>query len=318
MREAHIAEATAAKGKTPRCTVAICTYRRYALLAEAIDSVLEDRDASNDPDCRIMVVDNSPDAAEAHAFADTYTRSETAGLAFTHLGTPGLANARNFALTHCDTEILAFIDDDARVRPGWIDAMLEGFDRFGPGTAVVGGRVVPRWGVPRPSWLHDDMLVSLSLVDWGGDLRLAGLDEWFAGTNIAFRTHHLRGAALFRTDLGRSGGHTLLGNEEIDVMRSLHAAGLRPVYQPRAEVEHLIPASRLTQSWFRRRYVWQAVSDALMSPELLARERDHGLNRVPEAARRALLDNADTTVGFRDRILGLHFLVRVALAPEDE
>ena len=36
------------------------------------------------------------------------------------------------------------------------------------------------------------------------------------------------------------------------------------VYAPKAVVDHLVPAERLTQTWFRRRTAWQAVSDYLL------------------------------------------------------
>jgi len=39
------------------------------------------------------------------------------------------------------------------------------------------------------------------------------------------------------------------------------------IYAPKALVEHVIPSERLTQSWFRRRAAWQAVSDLLSELE---------------------------------------------------
>jgi hypothetical protein len=44
------------------------------------------------------------------------------------------------------------------------------------------------------------------------------------------------------------------------------AKGSRLIYAPEAIVEHLVPAERLNQSWFRRRAAWQAVSDYLLDP----------------------------------------------------
>jgi hypothetical protein len=44
------------------------------------------------------------------------------------------------------------------------------------------------------------------------------------------------------------------------------AKAARLIYAPDAMVDHLVPEERLTQSWFRRRAAWQAVSDYLADP----------------------------------------------------
>jgi hypothetical protein len=36
------------------------------------------------------------------------------------------------------------------------------------------------------------------------------------------------------------------------------------LYVPAIAIDHLVPASRLTQKWFLRRFFWQGVSDAVM------------------------------------------------------
>ena len=58
-----------------------------------------------------------------------------------------------------------------------------------------------------------------------------------------------------------------MSNDETEVIGKIAAKGGRLIYAPDAAVEHLVPAERLTQSWFRRRAVWQAVSDYMLDPE---------------------------------------------------
>jgi hypothetical protein len=57
-----------------------------------------------------------------------------------------------------------------------------------------------------------------------------------------------------------------LSNDETEVLERIQAAGHGLVYVPDATVEHLVAAERLTQPWFRRRVVWQAVSEYLQNP----------------------------------------------------
>jgi len=248
----------------PRITAAICTYDRYDLLAKAIASLREQTLAEGD--FEILVIDNSPDRARSEVASQDYLLMPNLRWAIEK--TPGLSNARNVATKLAQAPIIAFLDDDAIAAPGWLEALLATFEEFGAGARVVGGRIDPIWGAPRPAWLPDSLLGFVSVVDWGGSARFAGEREWVAGANIAFRVDALTEAGGFPVHLGRKhGGQALLSNDESDVIERMSAKGARLIYAPDAIVEHLVPADRLTQSWFRRRAAWQAVSDYLMDSE---------------------------------------------------
>jgi glycosyltransferase involved in cell wall biosynthesis len=248
----------------PRITAAICTYDRYDLLPKAIASLREQSLA--DGDFEIQVIDNSPDHARSKAFSEDYLR--VPNLRWTVEKTPGLSNARNVATRLAQAPIIAFMDDDAIASPNWLEALLAAFKEFGTAARVIGGRVDPIWGAKRPAWLPDSLLGYVSVVDWGGAARFAAKGEWVAGTNIAFRVDALKAAGGFPVHLGRKrGGQVLLSNDESDVIEKMTASGARLVYAPDAAVRHLVPADRLTQTWFRRRAAWQAASDYLMDTE---------------------------------------------------
>jgi len=248
----------------PRISVAICTHNRYDLVSKAVASA-----AAQDlpPDqFHILVIDNSPDTERAAAFGSRFEGIEN--LSYVHETTPGLSNARNLAAVTCGTEFISFLDDDAIASPQWLREVLHAFDAFGDSAAIVGGRVLPIWGAPRPPWLHDKMLGSVSVVDWGGDLRLAEAGEWFCGANISFRTSAILDCGGFATNLGRKGsGSALLSNEEIKLVAEIKARGGLMIYAPLAVVDHLVEPKRLTHSWFRKRMAWQATSDFLMDPD---------------------------------------------------
>jgi len=254
----------------PAITVVICTHNRYDVLAKAITSAAE-QDISPER-YRILVIDNSPDAERAKAFSSRFRG--TPHFSYLHETTPGLSNARNLAARECGTEFIAFLDDDAVASRSWLGSILQAFESFGDQAMIVGGRVLPIWGAPRPPWLHDNMLGSLSVVDWGGDLRRASEGEWFCGANISFRTKAILDCGGFATNLGRKGsGAALLSNEEIQLVARVRARGGLMIYAPLALVDHLIDAGRLTHSWFRKRMAWQATSDFLMDPDQFA---NHG------------------------------------------
>ncbi len=246
-----------------RIAVSICTYDRYDVLPKAIESVTQQSlDASA---YRILVVDNSPDHERARAFGKRF--SSIPNLTYLVEETPGLSNARNKSAQACGTELIAFMDDDAIASRTWLEETVRAFDLFGPQTAVVGGKVDPIWGAPRPPWLHESMLGNVSVVNWGGETRVAGPEEWFAGTNISFRTAAISDHGGFATNLGRIGsGASLLSNEELHLLELIRASGGKLVYAPAAVVDHLVEPRRLTRAWFRKRAAWQAVSDYMMAP----------------------------------------------------
>jgi glycosyltransferase involved in cell wall biosynthesis len=240
----------------------VCTYERYDLLEHAL-STLKQQTLSADK-YFIFVIDNSRDAKRARSYLEKYDKVDNIRYIFT--GTSGLSNARNIAAHECQTEFVAYMDDDALANSDWLENLLHAFDKFGVTAGAVGGPVLPIWQSQRPSWLPDELLGYFTVVDWGGALRSTAEHEWLAGANMAFRTQALLQAGAFSIGLGRNGtGGALLSNEELELQSKLRAAGLSVVWAPGAKVRHLVHHERLHQDWLRKRCAWQAVSDFMGS-----------------------------------------------------
>ena len=256
--------ATNACDRAPRLSVAVCTYNRYDVLPDAIDSLLKQ-------DCEpgfldIIVIDNSPDQVAAGTFSKRYGSEPR--IRYILEPVPGLSNARNLAASLARADLIAFIDDDAIAAPDWAARIVQAFETAGKRAAVVGGRVLPRWVSLRPTWLNDDLLKYLTIVDWGGRCRELPAHQWLAGCNVAFDKKALAAVGGFSPALGRVGsGLSLLSNDETDVMHKIRATGRVLLYCPDALVEHVIDPARLTHNWFRRRAAWQAVSEFIKDPE---------------------------------------------------
>ena len=248
----------------PRLSVAVCTYNRHDVLPGAIDSLLKQ---DCEPDfLDIIVIDNSPDQLAAEQFSQRYASEPRIRYVLERV--PGLSNARNRATALARADLIAFVDDDAIAAPNWSTRIVQAFDAAGGRAAVIGGRVLPRWVGSKPSWLGDDLLKYLTIIDWGGRFRELPPHQWLAGCNIAFDKNALVAVGGFSRALGRIGsGLSLLSNDETDVMEKINATGRVSMYCPDAVVEHIIDPTRLTQSWFRRRAAWQAVSEFIKDPE---------------------------------------------------
>jgi glycosyltransferase involved in cell wall biosynthesis len=177
----------------------------------------------------------------------------------------GLNAARNFGLSHVAGEIVAFLDDDTIVSPGWAMALDRGFAETG--CDAIGGRVVLGFegGLEPPRWLTEQRLLYLSRYDLGDSPRPILATPFPVGANFAVARARLEALGGFREGLDRVGGE-LISNGEWELLRRLVGDGGTVLYWPAAEVCHRVPAERLTKEWFRRRARAQGTSDVLTDP----------------------------------------------------
>jgi glucosyl-dolichyl phosphate glucuronosyltransferase len=223
--------------------VAVCTNRSPADVAEALAALSE-----NAPPERIVVVTSglaSRQVAAHRAVAPGPVIEEPR---------PGLSLARNRALAWAPAGgAIAFVDDDAVVDPGWWDALMRRWAATGDEVAVIGGPIRPRWAAPRPDWVSDPILATLTLLDLGPDERLLDTEVTTVfGANVSFAVDPLRAAGGFDPAYGHSGGRVFF-SEEDEAQRALARAGYSVLYAPELGVQHVIPPERLTRRSFARR-----------------------------------------------------------------
>jgi hypothetical protein len=225
----------------------VCTNRAPEAVAEALAAL--DAEA---PDAPRALVTSGLDtgAVEAH---------RVAAPGWEILAEPrvGLSRARNRALAWAgaDDEVLAFVDDDAVVDPGWLGQLAARWDEAPSEVAVIGGTIRPRFDVEPPPWISDPILPALTVLVRGPEVR--DIDphvESVFGANVSFRVGPLRRVGGFDPALGHSGGRVFFAEED-EAQRALVRLGYRVRYIPDAGVDHVIPASRLTKrSFVERRY----------------------------------------------------------------
>jgi glycosyltransferase involved in cell wall biosynthesis len=134
--------------------VCICTHDRPDGLRALLDALDRQRFIEL-PESRInvIVVDNSA-AATARQTCAVYAASGRFPVTFVHEPRRGVAFARNAAIVaalDCGMSHLAFIDDDERPHPTWLQALARRLQRTGAAAAV--GPVYPIFEVPPPRWL---------------------------------------------------------------------------------------------------------------------------------------------------------------------
>jgi glycosyltransferase involved in cell wall biosynthesis len=245
--------------QNPKVSVVICTRNRAELLRKAIESVVS-QDFPH-ADYEILVVDNGSTDETPEVVKEFHDR---APIWYVREQRIGLCIARNTGWRAAAGHYIAFLDDDAVARPGWLRAISEAF-QDGLEIGVVGGRVYPIWEVDPPSWLADDVARVLTIIDWGPNNKIITdlQHEWVAGANMAIPKTVLSEVGGFHPSLDRV-GNNLLSSGDVFLQKQILRNGLFCRYVPKIAVDHQVPASRLNQRWFKERFFWQGVSEAII------------------------------------------------------
>jgi len=222
--------------------VAVCSNRRPDEVAQCLDAL-----SLQGGGLGAMLVCSALDEDEADAHAAA-ARAEVPGIEVLREPRPGLSHARNRALAACeDDDLLAFVDDDALVGPGWLSNLVRAWAAAPPRVACIGGPVRPRFAGRRPEWLTDPMLTALSMLDHGPEaLDLDPFVRTVYGANISFRCGPLRAVGGFDPAFGHRGTR-LRFSEEDEAQRALARAGHGVRYAPDVFVWHVVPESRVTR-----------------------------------------------------------------------
>ena len=179
---------------------------------------------------------------------------------------PGLNPARTRAVAESTGEVCALLDDDVWLTEGWLEGLIEAYDRHG--ADLVGGRIDLWWeAVPRPDWLPKMADSLLSGNDLGDEVQVLSGSTGMVGANFSFRRAVYDHIGGFRPGLDRVGTQ-LLGGGETDFAQRALAAGFRAVYSPAARLKHWVAPERLTAAYLTGVARGNGTSRVLMKPAL--------------------------------------------------
>ncbi|SHG20608.1 Glycosyltransferase, GT2 family [Desulfacinum infernum DSM 9756] len=240
-------------------TVAICTHNRLDLLRRTIASI---HAAQRPAGCRgeILVVANAcSDGTEQWLTDMAVNGAGPHGWSFRHVREPALgkAHALNRLRTLETAELIAFVDDDHRVDPGYLRSLVEAAERH-PESGLFCGRILPDWDGREPAWVHDTgpyRLYPLPVprFDLGDEERPLGVDgPCPGGGNLAVRREVLRRVGPFRSDFGPV-GHNLGGAEDIEWVRRALAQGERLQYVPGMVQYHYVDPDRFRLAYLMKK-----------------------------------------------------------------
>lgn len=264
-------------------TVLICTYNRAAFLGETLDSLARSRVVGLR--WNVLVVDNNS-TDDTRAVVAARIDGFPAPLEYLFEPRQGKSHALNTGLRATTAAFVVFTDDDVRVSKGWVDASCRAM-MANDAIDYTGGPVWPIWEQPCPSWLdqkRSDLWGTIAILDYGSEpFVFEERRRVPLGANMAVRRTLFDCVGGFDPELGRR-GNSLLGQEQAEFFCRSRAAGARGWYEPAMALEHHVPASRLTQDYFRRWWFWKGVSKARLERRHPITEMGIDLRTAPAIA----------------------------------
>jgi glycosyltransferase involved in cell wall biosynthesis len=244
-----------------KITVIICTFNRCESLTKALNSVA----ASVLPEpvsWEVLVVDNNSSDQTPTVVREFCNRHPER---FRYLFEPqqGKSYALNAGIREARGDVLAFADDDAVVGPDWLWSLTSSL--HSGEWAGAGGRIIPVWTKPRPSWLStDDPHTMGPFVAFDQGTESGQLNRPPYGANMAFRKEMFEKYGGFLTELGPRPGSEIKG-EDIEFGKRLLSGGERLRYEPCAVVLHPVPECRMKRKYVLRWWFWYGRAEVLQS-----------------------------------------------------
>lgn len=265
-------------------SVVICAYteKRWDTLVAAVESIQRQRAL---PGEIIVVIDhNQRLLARVHA-------QLTQVVVVDSKGPQGLSGARNSGVAVARGALIAFLDDDARAEPDWLERLTRSFDDSQ--VLGVGGTVEPEWLDKRPAWFPGEFYWVVGCTYRDLPERPVVVRNLYGGC-ACYRREMFEVVGGFRTDMGRRG--TLpLGCEETElcIRANQHWPLKSFLYEPRARVYHCIPSARARWRYFGSRCFAEGLSKAAMTRYVgtkdgLAAERDYLYHTLPRGILRGI------------------------------
>jgi glycosyltransferase involved in cell wall biosynthesis len=259
--------------------IASHTLERRNALADAVTSAWHER-----PHEVVVAVDHNDDLHE-------WVRRELPEAVAVHnQGARGASATRNAGARAAVGDVLAFLDDDAVARPGWLQNLTAPLAR--PDVVGVGGLVEPIWLGRTPAWMPEEFLwvVGASyrgLPDtaapvrnvWSGSMAVARADFWAVNG--------------FREGFGKSGHRPQPEDTDFCVRLTAALDGRTWWYEPTARIGHSVPPGRSTLRFFVQRCFNEGQGKARLAAMLgprdwLRDERRHATRTLPDGIRREL------------------------------
>lgn len=221
-------------------SVVICTYNRLQMLQDAVQSCLADASRRGTV-FEVVIADNSP-SFHAREFAAGLAQQGQA-VRWVRASPPNISVARNAGLHAAAAPLVAFMDDDLVLEPGWLDHLIDTLERTGADVAM--GPVRPRFAAgPAPDWDPTGSRYTRVLDAPSGTALIAGGRQRTRAIALSTASSLWRRATCFTDPAPFDPAFGASGGEDLELFLRLERRGCRFVWCAEAGVWETIPASR--------------------------------------------------------------------------
>ena len=188
----------------------------------------------------------------------------------------GVSSARNLAIEQAKGEIIAFVDDDALLLPGWAKETAKA---YAEDSSIIGvaGPILPQWEQDSMSWFPRELYWIFSCTYWDWAEKTEVRNGY--GTNISFWREAFNCCGLFKSNLeakepGKSDWQRPGAKETEFSLRVTRETGKRIIYHPKIRVRHKVYRYRLSTSFVVKRAYWEGYAKALLNKWYYSSDRE--------------------------------------------
>ena len=226
----------------PRISVCIATYKR----ADRLALLLQDLLTQTLLPVQVVVVDNDA-GLSAQATVDQFnaqqpTRTATFELVYGTQLERNISLTRNLTVAMATGDWLAFIDDDERAPPNWLQQLYD--SACANGADGVLGPVIPELPAQAPDWIRKGDFYSFPRLPSGAVVPL---------NQLRFGNVLLRGGPTRAEPGPFDPAFQLSTGEDADMLLRLIAKGAKVIWCDEACVTEPVEPARMSFEWLRQR-----------------------------------------------------------------
>jgi len=257
-------------------TCVICCHNSASRLPETLRHLAAQKVGAG-LEWDVLIVDNASTDDTAAAAKAAWNGPADVPFQVLHEAKPGLTNARLCAFAHARHEVISFIDDDNWVCDNWVQTVAEIFAQH-PEVAISGGTNLATADTPIPAWFEEHKrFYAVTHGDFPEGV-LQGTGRMLPGAGLSLRksaVNDLLNKGFSFTLAGRA-GKAMSAGEDQELGLALQLAGWKVWYSPRIQLQHFMPAGRLTWNYLKRMLRGIGESSVLIDPYLFTFEQRTG------------------------------------------
>ena len=227
-------------GNSCKISVVICTYNRAKFLKNCLDSLV---DQTADKSLYEVIIINNNSNDNTLEVAEKFVKSQPNFRIFIE-EKQGLSYARNFGFQKALSSWVAYIDDDAKAHPNYIERALYIIENYD--FDCFGGVFFPLYESSKPKWLLEEYVSNKGKLN--RTALLPNLRFTNGGNNI-FKKSVLYSVGGFSTRIGMKGDGISYGEETRLQVLSRHL-GYKIGFDPELLVDHMVLVNKFGIKWW--------------------------------------------------------------------